>query len=684
MPAMDSRRATPAGPVAAAPGPPGRAGAPGPLTGRLLDSRYLVGDLVATGGMAAVYRAQDTRLDRGVAVKVLHGALAEDPDFVHRFHDEAKAAAGISHPHVVAVTDQGVEGGVTERDGSRRGGIVFLVMEFVAGRTLRQVLADRGRLTPRQALEVLGPVAAALAAAHARGIVHRDVKPENILLGDDGRVVVTDFGLARAVTATPRTAAAGLLLGTVAYVAPEQVTTGAADARTDVYAAGCVLYEMLTGRPPYEAATPLAVAYRHVNDRVPAPSATPGVPADLDDLVARCTEPDPGGRPADGFALGRLVRAAGGPAAAPSRESEDATVVLPAGDPDATRALPRPDTATRALPLDPAARAAALAHSPHPGTSVVRPDGSHPTAALPLGGKAPRRRRRWIIGLVVLVLALGAAGGGWWGLVGRFTRAPSLAGLAPAQAQTALTRDHLGFAEDAPTYSETVQAGLVAAQTPGAGAHLTRGRVVHVRLSQGPERYAVPHVVGLSQDAARAKLDAAHLVVGTVTQQYSDSVSGGTVLAQNPPPDLPVKPGTSVTLTVSQGPAPVTVQDQTGRPYDAAAALLTGLGLKVTRGDAFSDTVPSGTVISQSPASGTLTRNSTVTLTVSKGPQVTTVPDVTGLALTDARTKLVNAGFPEPTVRSLPGGPKKVLGQSPSGNTQVPTANLPTVILYVF
>src|SRR6195952_5378083 len=264
-----------------------------PLLGRLLDDRYEIRRRLATGGMATVYAAIDTRLDRPGAVKGMHPALAADEEFVARFRREAKAAARLSSPAVVNVTDQGQDAGT-----------VFLVMELVDGHPLRDVLRQEGALSPAEAVGLISPVLEALAAAHTAGYVHRDVKPENVLIGDDGRVKVGDFGLARAVDASPLTATTGLLLGTVAYLAPEQVRRGVADARTDVYAAGVLLFEVLTGRPPFEGDTALSVAYQHLHDRVPAPSSiAPDVPEELDELVLQATEPDPDDRPVDAGAL---------------------------------------------------------------------------------------------------------------------------------------------------------------------------------------------------------------------------------------------------------------------------------------------------------------------------------------------------------------------------------------------
>ena len=260
----------------------------GQPAGQLLDGRYRVTSSIAHGGMATVYLGVDTRLDRTVAIKIMHAELAADEDFVARFVREARSVAQLSHPNVVAVYDQGSDGGH-----------LYLAMEYVPGRTLRQLLNERGKLTPGESLDIIESVLAGLAAAHQAGIVHRDVKPENVLLAEDGRVKVADFGLARSMSGTNHTKT-GVLMGTVAYLAPEQVTGNVSDARCDVYAAGVMLFELLAGQQPHTGESALAVAYKHVNETVPPPSsAQPGLPHALDALVALATSRDPGLRPAD-------------------------------------------------------------------------------------------------------------------------------------------------------------------------------------------------------------------------------------------------------------------------------------------------------------------------------------------------------------------------------------------------
>ena len=275
------------------------------LVGRLLDRRYRIGPRIARGGMASVYEATDIRLDRTVAVKVMHPGLGDDDDFAQRFVREARAAAKLNHPHVVGVYDQGDDDGV-----------VFLAMEFVPGHTLRDVIRKESPMTPARALSLLEPVVSALAAAHRAGLIHRDVKPENVLIGDEahgGQVKVADFGLAKAISAdTQHTATGGVLIGTVSYLAPELVVDGRSDARADVYAAGVVLYELLTGNKPHEGESPIQVAYRHVHEDVPPPSeVAPDIPAYVDALVARATARDRSQRPADaGVLLHQIHRVA--------------------------------------------------------------------------------------------------------------------------------------------------------------------------------------------------------------------------------------------------------------------------------------------------------------------------------------------------------------------------------------
>jgi len=613
------------------PGAPPVDPAADPLVGRLLDGRYRLDRPLARGGMATVYLGTDTRLDRVVAVKVLRAALAEDPEFVERFTREARAAAALSSPDVVAVFDQG-------RDAAT--GAAYLVMEHVRGRTLRDVLRERGSLPAGAALRLLEPVLRALTAAHAAGIVHRDVKPENVLVADDGRVKVADFGLARAFQTSSLTATTGVLLGTVAYLAPEQVEHGSADPRTDVYAAGIVLWELLTGTPPYESDSPLSVAYRHVHEDVPAPSTVvPGVPPAVDELVLRATRRDPAARPVDAGALLAEVRAV--------------LADLPDEHPTLVVAHSRPDQPTLVVPRD-----------------------EQPVE------RAPRRRRRGVLwALVVALLAAAALGGGWYLGTGRYADVPDVLRDDEAAATRALTA--AGFEveiDPAGRHDEVVPVGRVVDQDPDPDSRVRRGAVVTLVLSLGPDRRTVPDVAGQDVAAATAALAALDLPAGPTVEEFS-SQPKGTVLRTEPAAGASVRPDTPVTLVVSKGLEMLPVPSVVGRPRAEAAAALEDAGFATAVREVFSDSVPKGVVAAQEPREGTAPRGATITLTVSKGPDLVAVPDVTGRRLAEARAALEAAGF-QVRVVDVPGGPDRVLRTDPEAGARAKRGSAVTVYTF--
>ncbi|GMA19438.1 protein kinase domain-containing protein [Arsenicicoccus piscis] len=399
------------------------------LSGRLLDGRYEIVEHLADGGMASVWRGVDRRLDREVAIKILGRHLGGDPAFADRFRREARSAARLNDPRVVAVFDQG------EDDGD-----LFLVMELVPGRTLRQVIHDEAPLTPRAALDLALPVAEALSVAHDAGLMHRDIKPENVIIRPDGQVKVADFGLARAVTSDTATALGGNLIGTVSYLAPEQVERGASDARSDVYATGLLLYEMLTGRKAYEGDNPIHVAYQHVHGTVPAPSETvPGTPKALDEVVAWATARDPQDRPADGGALAARLRRVR--ASLPVEDLDARPVPLDVAPTTPTIAMPRrkPGDTAPDLPTGAAVGAAVGAGSTRTTNSPGRPR---------------RRTALWLVPLLALLL------GGWYFLAGpgATTQVPAVKSLSQSDAEQALTGAHLTSSVEE-GYSETVPKG---------------------------------------------------------------------------------------------------------------------------------------------------------------------------------------------------------------------------------
>jgi serine/threonine-protein kinase len=610
-----------------------------PLVGRLLDGRYRLDRPIARGGMATVYTATDTRLDRVVAVKVMRPALAEDPDFVARFAREARAAARLSSPEVVAVHDQGTDPST---------GTAYLVMEYVAGRTLRDVIRDSGPISASRALALLEPVLRALAAAHAAGLVHRDVKPENVLLGDDGRVKVADFGLARAVETSNLTATTGLLIGTVAYLAPEQVEHGTADPRTDVYAAGILLWEMLTGTPPYDGDSPLSVAYRHVHDDVPAPSTlVHGISPAVDALVVRATRRDPEQRPADaGAFLAELM-------------AVRATLPAAAMDTAPTLVVPRPLSAP-AKPATPAAPAA-------------------PAAAVETLKPRRRRRKGLVAWIAIAALALLALGGGWYLGSGRYTHAPSVLKISRVAAEKKLHDAGLKTKIGPTEFSDTVVKGLVLRQDPGPNKRVRKNGTVTLFLSKGSDLRAVPNVVGSTVTIAAANLKSAGLVKGAEILRFSNAQQG-LVIATDPPVGKPLRPNSVVKLIVSKGPELIPVPDVQNKPEAEAKDTVNKAGFKYTTVQVFSDTVPVGVVADQSPSSGNAPRNSTITLNVSKGPELVQVPDLNNVDRDEAVRQLEALGLRAAVTRF--GGGKKVHAQSPSPGTMVKKGTVVKLLVY--
>jgi eukaryotic-like serine/threonine-protein kinase len=638
-----------------------------PLVGRVLDGRYRIDGRLARGGMATVYRALDTRLDRPVALKVMHPGLAEDHAFVSRFIREARSAARLSHPGVVAVYDQGEDSGT-----------VFLAMEYVPGHTLRDLLRQRGRLTPREAFDVLEPVLSALSAAHEAGIVHRDIKPENVLLADDGRVKVADFGLARsALTSGGSNATQGVVMGTVAYLAPEQVERGAADPRSDVYSAGILLYEMLVGAPPYSGETPMAVAYQHVTSDVPRPSdALPGLADDLDVLVQTATDRNPDGRPDDAGRLLRMVQGVRGRltpaqlAFAPASVDLTQTMVVPLPGSNGFGA-----NATSALRLtDPQVPGFKPPREPKVGGP-----GQVPTAASRQHGG--RRVLVWLLLLALLTTLVGA--GAWYLGSGRYTTTPTVAGLSLATAERTLTTAGLKpGAQPQAQYSETVKKGFVIGSDPAAGKRVAKNGTVTLIVSKGQERYAVPNLAGMTVSDATAALQAVKLTLGKQSPEYSGTVPVGSVISSVPPAGTSERPGGVISVTVSKGFAPVTVPNFSKLTLAQAQTLAAARHLQLAQGTpAYSKTVALGAVISQSTQSGTsVPRNSTVTVVVSQGPPLVAVPDVVGLRPSEAVHMLQAAGFV--VQKNAPPNPvlNRVYAQSANGTAPYGSTVIITII----
>ncbi len=637
-----------------------------PLTGHLLDGRYRIGRRIARGGMAAVYEAVDIRLDRVCAVKTMHRSLGDDAAFADRFTREARAAARLSHPHVVSVFDQG-------EDPSVEGGTIYLVMELVPGHTLRDVIRNEAPMRPGRALALLEPVVSALAAAHRAGLIHRDIKPENVLIADEPsgeRVKVADFGLARAVsTDTQHTATGGVIIGTVSYLAPELVVDGTSDARADVYAVGVVLYEMLTGRKPHEGESPIAVAYKHVHEDVPPPSRlAPGIPPYVDALVARATSRDRAQRPADAgvllHQLHRVMQALDGGV----REDEELNADL---------APPAPvvdDTSALDVDLVPVAPAEFVAPSP-PSPPVHRERASAPPPR-------PRRSRRGPVLLVTaLVLALAAGLGAYWFGYARYTATPGVLGLTQAAATHKLDAAGFDVRLGPAAYSESVPKGRVVDTDPGPGARVLDHGTVTLTLSKGKERYDVPTLRGLDVDHAQDALLGSHLTYGRSVPRWSDTVKRGIVIASTPKQGTRQPPATVVDLVVSRGPQPVHVADWTGRSAARAEQVLGHQQLDVQASEQYSDRVPEGRVISQDPGAGVLHHGDSISLVVSRGPELVQVPGNLRAMGVDAATQLLESlGF---TVNvehaTLYLGLGYVASSSPSPGDRVPKGSTITL-----
>ena len=574
--------------------------------------------------MATVYVATDMRLERRIALKVMHAHLSDDSAFQTRFIQEARAAARLADPHVVNVFDQGQDGE-----------LAYLVMEYLPGITLRELMREQRRLTVAQTITIMDAILSGLAAAHSAGIVHRDVKPENVLLAEDGRIKIGDFGLARATTAN--TATGAQLLGTIAYLAPELVTRGTADARSDIYALGIMLYEMLVGEQPYQGEQPMQIAFQHATEQVPRPSVrNPGVPEQLDELVLWATEKSPDDRPLDAAAmlerLREIERDLGvtpvATAASPSAREHDSGAV--------TKILPGVVTAEHT-------------------EEVATGDDN----AARLRRRTSRRRARGTLLLtLVLLLAVIAGGVGWWfgSGPGSLVGVPSVAGLSYEEAAAAVTAEGL-IPKRSEQASVDVDKGAVIESTPAAGERVEQDSTVTLIVSSGPAQHTLPHLGGKTEQEVRDLLTAANLNVDENTEDYFADLDRDLVLNVRITPrgsDESYACGTgcdvfeddTALIQMSLGPVP----DVTGKPVDEAVKTLNDVGLKVAdeKPEEFSDTVAKGVVISQTaerPGGGSWHPGDTLTLTVSKGPRPIDVPAVVGMTLNEAKATIEGVGL---------------------------------------
>ena len=605
--------------------------------------------------MATVYVATDLRLERRVALKVMHGHLSDDAVFQSRFIQEARAAARLADPHVVNVFDQGQDGDMA-----------YLVMEYLPGITLRELLREHRRLTVPQTITIMDAILSGLAAAHRAGIVHRDVKPENVLLAEDGRIKIGDFGLARATTAN--TASGQMLLGTIAYLAPELVTRGTADARSDIYALGIMLYEMLTGEQPYKGEQPMQIAFQHATDSVPRPSVkNPGVPEQLDELVLWATEKVPDERPLDaGAMLDRLREIERDLGVAPQVARAVAVGTSTADDVTDSAEL------TKVLP-------------PSVVTAPAPPEESDNGARL----RARTRRRAakggWLFALVLLMAGL-AGGAGWWfgSGPGSMVVVADVTGGTFADAQARLLQDTLIAAEEG-IYNLDIAAGTVVGTDPEPGTRVDRETTVTVLVSLGPRPQQVEPLAGMSAEQARGILTGINLLVSDPDAQEFTDAPAGSVLGATLTPRAGGDPadctqgcaaleGDTVSLLVSLGPIP----EVTGDSVDRATERLSDAGLQVSgdRREQSSESIGAGDVIgiADRDGGGNWRPGDAVTLIVSTGPPLFEVPNVVGMSRDEAKRTLSNAGFTWeylPTWDIFPDPATRVESQDPKPGAKV-------------
>jgi len=617
------------------------------LVGHVIDRRYFVEDKIARGGMATVYRALDYRLERPVAIKVMHPHLAADDGFTKRFIQEARQSARLAHPNIVNVFDQGQDGEYT-----------YIVMEYLPGITLRQLLTDFSTLTWEQTLDVVKAVLNGLDAAHTAGIVHRDVKPENVLLADDGRIKIADFGLARAASHNTQTGQA--LLGTVAYLSPELVTGSPADVRSDIYGLGIMMYEMLTGEQPFTGDEAIAIAYQHANGVVPTPSEkNSSVPHELDDIVRWCTERDPADRPSHARALlENVVNVERG--IRRRLASQPTTRVMPPAapaDPTRTRVMTpaqasHDDQITEVL--NPAEQV--FAGLDMPNYEEAPAAASSKKTATATQGENPRKKP-WALIITGIVVAVAAFVGGALLWLAQQPAEPELIAVddvrgleVPVATAQLITQGFTVSPTIAELYDEDIPEGLVLGTDPEAGVEVEVGSEVSLIVSLGPSPVGMPAIIGLNLDNATALLEERGFVVGEIDREFSRVQPENQVLQATDEAGIPIGPGTElavgtvINLLVSAGEIP----DVTGKPLDQARATLEAVGLVgLPSGDgAFSDTVPLGSVISMDIPTGQVVKpGDTIALTVSRGPQLVAIPPVLGQNVALARNTLEELGF---------------------------------------
>ncbi len=629
------------------------------LTGELIDNRYLLQRQIASGGMATIYAGLDTRLDRPVAVKIMHAHLANDEAFVSRFIKEAKATAALSHPNIVSIQDQGWnEGGPPA---------VFLVMELVEGSTLRDYLNEKGSLTVEQTFQIVTPVLSALSAAHRIGIIHRDIKPENILISKDGRIKVADFGLARNITmGQTMTAESSVVLGSVSYLSPEQVQRGVADARSDIYAVGIVLFEMLTGSKPYSGETPIQIAYRHVNDRIPdIQTIKSEIPTSIAELVYEATAPNPDQRPKNAEELLNKLREIQAQID-PKRRQMSLELDLPPivnkknkrGKVSVTSALGGIKEKTSQL----------ISTKP---INASKPEDSIRTKKRKVSRRVRRNR------VIALFLLIALIFGSYQILNAGKISVPSLVGMSQGEAKNDLKNLGLNIQVVEEVFSEDVAKGKIIATKPGGGGKISPAGTVGLIVSKGQERIIVPTLNGLTPDVASGKISDLGLSVGQINESFDMKVAAGFVIGTDPKDGSEVRRKSIVNLIVSKGVEQLALPSYVGKGGEQALSELNDLGFDVNVKYNFSDSIFKGQVIAQSPEKSDLIgKGSKIELIISKGSEFVFVPNVLGKNKNDASVDLENLGL-----KVSAKGSGKVNNISPSIGSKVKQGTVITITL---
>ncbi|NKY49812.1 Stk1 family PASTA domain-containing Ser/Thr kinase [Nocardia vermiculata] len=641
----------------------------------MLDGRYRIDAPIARGGMSMVFRGVDTRLDRPVAIKVMDPKFAGDPQFLTRFEFEARSVAKLKHPSLVAVYDQGIDG---EHP--------FLIMELVEGGTLRELLRERGPMPPHAVRAVAEPVLSAIGVAHAAGLVHRDIKPENVLISDAGDVKIADFGLVRAVAGSNMTSAS-VILGTAAYLSPEQVTSGSADARSDVYSFGILIFELLTGQAPFTGDTSLSIAYQRVEKDVPSPSRfIEGIPPEFDELVARATAREPAHRFADATEMAAelnriaaVLQLPGYRVPAPRESAEHLSSRYRIAQPPAPVG-PGVTEATTRMAAEPGGTRVMTAAHPAPDPEPdPRRQPPQPPYRQDFSADRHRSRRQvliWVAVVVVLALLLGI--GGWWLGVGRYSSVPPIAGMTTEQATTKL--EGAGFETTLrDRASDIIPEGGVVGTDPSAGAKVVKGSTVAVLVSSG--KPAVPQFQpGQDTKAVNQLIRDAGLTPVDGGEQPSTAPEGS-VAALDPEPGTVLPTGGQVTVYRSSGSKPVRIPDVRGKTVDEATSLLRQAGISVsgTR-EEFDSKIKSGQVSATDPAAGSnALSGSSVTLILSNAVEL---PDVTGKNAVSARSQLEGMGLKVELTQVFSGDRGTVRMQSPyAGSHVAPGATVTLTVL---